>query len=69
VAGLIAPPFCRDTFRALDMHDFMQHAAPAKMRWWAIGHFSHGFDGFGTREETDGAGGRSAVLLKRINGI
>jgi len=47
----------------------MQHAAPAKMRWWAVGHFSHGFDGFGTREETDGAGGRSAVLLKCCDGV
>src|ERR1700736_3215981 len=62
-AGLVTPPFHRNAFGPFDMRDCVTHAPPGKLHRRAVGDFGEGFDGFGTREETDRAGGREGVQL------
>ena len=62
-AGLVVPPFCRDAFRAFDMHDFVQHATPAEAHRRAVGYFGHGFDHLRPCEQADRTGGSEGIQL------
>src|SRR5262245_15645422 len=54
--GRVAPPFGRDALRALGLGYLMQHAAPAELPRWSIGHDCQHVSWLGTLQQEQRAG-------------